>query len=99
VLTVKTICASDLDCVKIAFLGQASAMSERTLEYACKIISYFSRFGILFLFNEINGNPPYLTLNPEDEMQQVVVIGREVLLEINSKYWDYNQENLTSKFT
>lgn len=91
-LSVKTICASDSENVKIAFLGQASAMSYRTLEYACKIIFYFSRFGFLFLFNEINGSPSYITLNPEDEMHQVVVIGREVLWEINSTYWDYSKE-------
>ena len=95
-LAVSTICASDLNSVKIAFLGQASIMSQRTLDYACKIIFYFSRFGFLFLFNETNGHPAYITLNPEDEMQQVVVIGRELLLDINSKYWDYPKENLTS---
>ena len=93
-LAVNTICPSDLNNVKIAFLGQTSIMSQRTLEYACKIIFYFSRFGFLFLFNEINGHSAYITLNPDDEMQQIVVIGREVLLKINSKYWDYSKENI-----
>ena len=94
-LTVMTLCASNSDSVKLAILGQASAMSQRTLEYACKIILYFSRFGFLFLFNIINDNPAYITLNPEDEMHQVVVVGREVLWDINSKYWDYSKDNQT----
>ncbi len=88
-LGVNPICASDQERWKSSILGGASALSERTLNYACKAIWYFSRIGFLFLFNEYNGKPPYIKLRRDDEMHQMVVIGRDVLSTLNLKYWDY----------
>lgn len=88
-MATRPICASDPDSNKISLLGSASALSERTLNYACKSIWYFSRLGFLFLFNKLNGNPPYIELKKDDEMYQMVLIGRDVLSKLNLKYWDY----------
>lgn len=88
-LGIQSICVSDPSSCKISILGGASALSERTLNQACKTIWYFSRLGFLFLFNEYNGNPPYIKLKKDDEMYQMVVIGRDVLSKLNLKYWDY----------
>lgn len=88
-IAIRAICASDPDSCKTSLLGCASASSERTLNYACKAIWYFSRLGFLFLFNEFNGKPPYIELKKDDEMYQMVLIGRDVLSKLNLKYWDY----------
>lgn len=90
-LAVRTVCVSDPNEFGISILGRASAASECTLNYACKTIWYFSRLGFLFLFNEHNGKPPYIELNKEDEMHQIVVIGRDVLTDLNQKYWEYSK--------
>lgn len=88
-IAIRPICASDPDSCRTSILGCASALSERTLNYACKSIWYFSRLGFLFLFNELNGKPPYIELKKDDEMYQMVLIGRDVLSKLNLKYWDY----------
>ena len=88
-IAIRAICASDLDSCRTSILGCASASSEKTLNYACKSIWYFSRLGFLFLFNELNGKPPYIELKKDDEMYQMVLIGRDVLSKLNLKYWDY----------
>jgi hypothetical protein len=98
-LAIRSICASDPDSCRTSILGCASALSEKTLNYACKTIWYFSRLGFLFLFNEFNGRPPYIEFKKDDEMHQMVVIGRDVLSKLNLKYWDYEiyQENDLTK--
>jgi hypothetical protein len=88
-LGIQSISASDPDSYKISILGGASALSERTLNHTCKTIWYFSRLGFLFLFNEYNDKPPYIRLKKDDEMYQMVVIGRDVLSKLNLRYWDY----------
>ena len=92
-LAMKTICASKPNEHGISILGRASAASERTLNYACKTIWYFSRLGFLFLFNEYNELPPYIELVKEDEMHQMVVIGSDVINELNKKYWEFSIYN------
>jgi hypothetical protein len=69
--------------------GQLSASSERTLHYACKSIWYFSRFGFNIMFNEHKALKPLISFDKEDEMQQMVIIGRNVLNELNQKYWEH----------
>jgi len=92
-LAMKTMCASEPNTHRISILGRASALSERTLNYACKIIWYFSRLGFLFLFNKYNEFPPFIELDKEDEMHQMVVIGRDVINELNKKYWEFSIDN------
>ena len=41
------------------------------------------------LFNEHDSQPPVITLNKEDEMHQIAVVGREVIQALNLKYWEY----------
>lgn len=73
--------------------GRLSPASERTLSYACKSIWYFSRFGFLLLFNEVNGNKPLVVVDKDDEMHQVVIVGREVISKLNLKYWQHRKSS------
>ena len=88
-LATHTLSAADPDVTGPSFLGMASACSERTLHFACKSIWYFSRFGFMMLFNEYKSMLPVISLEKDDEMHQVVVVGRQVLQELNQKYWSY----------
>lgn len=90
VLTIGTPTASDPSVHAASVFGCASAASERTLNYACKTIWYFSRLGFLMIFEQHLGCEPLISLNKEDEMQQLVVVGRDVLAAINRKYWEHD---------
>jgi hypothetical protein len=89
VLTTLTISATDPDRHGVAFLGLASACSDRTLNFACKSIWYFACFGFMMLFNEHNSQPAVIPVNKEDEMHQVAVVGRYVIQRLNRRYWSY----------
>lgn len=88
-LTTFTLSAEDPDKHGPAFLGLASACSERTLNFACKSIWYFACFGFMMLFNEHNSQPPVIQVDKEDEMQQFVVVGRYVIQRLNRRYWSH----------
>ncbi len=88
-LTTHTISAADPDKTGPAFLGMASACSDRTLNFACKSIWYFACFGFMMLFNEHESNQAVIELDKEDEMHQLVVVGRGVIQKLNRKYWTY----------
>ncbi|TDQ75493.1 hypothetical protein [Paraburkholderia silvatlantica] len=88
-LTMKTFAADAPETVANAILGSASAASERTLDFACKTIWYFSRFGFFLIYNGYGGRSAVLQLDKEDEMHQMVVVGRDVLSVLNKKYWEY----------
>ena len=86
-LTTVTLSAEDPDKHSPAFLGLASACSDRTLNFACKSIWYFACFGFMMLFNEHNSQPPVIRVDKEDEMHQLAVVGRYVIQRLNRKYW------------
>lgn len=86
-LTTLTFSAEDPGKHGPAFLGLASACSDRTLNFACKSIWYFACLGFMMLFNEHNSQPPVIRVDKEDEMHQVVVVGRHVIQRLNFKYW------------
>jgi hypothetical protein len=88
-LTTHTLSVADPDKTGASFLGMASACSERTLHFACKSVWYFSRFGFMMLFNEHKDMPPVISLEQDDKMHQVVVVGRDVLQNLNHKYWSH----------
>ncbi|MCK9383406.1 MAG: hypothetical protein M0Q15_02030 [Nevskia sp.] len=88
-LSTITLTAEDPDMHGPAFLGLASACSERTLDFACKSIWYFACFGFMMLFNEHNSHPPVIPVDKEDEMHQMAVVGRYVIQRLNRKYWSY----------
>jgi len=88
-LATLTLSAADPNVHGPAFLGMASACSERTLNFTCKSIWYFACLGFMMIFNEDQGKPPIIPLDEEDEMQQLVVVGRHVIQNINRKYWDH----------
>ncbi len=88
-LTTITLSASDPKTHGPAFLGKASVASERTLNFACKSIWYFCCLGFMLLFNEHDSQPPVITLNKEDQMHQIAVVGRNVIQALNIKYWKY----------
>lgn len=88
-LTTLTMSAADPDETGPAFLGMASACSDRTLNFACKSIWYFACFGFMMLFNEHDSNSPIIALDKDDEMHQLVVVGRGVIQALNRKYWSY----------
>jgi len=73
----------------LGLFGKLSPASERTLSHACKTIWYFSRFGFLLLFNEVNGQKPLVVVDKDDEMHQMVIVGREVLSKLNLRYWQH----------
>lgn len=88
-LTTLTLSAEDPGIYGSAFLGMASACSDRTLNFACKSIWYFACFGFMMIFNEHNYQSPIVQVDKEDEMHQLVVVGRGVLQSLNQKYWSY----------
>lgn len=88
-LTTRTLSAANPDAHGPAFLGMASACSERTLNFACKSIWYFACFGFMMLFNEHESQPPVILVDKEDEMHQLAVVGRHVLQRLNRKYWSH----------
>lgn len=88
-LTTLTLSARDPDVYGLAFLGMASAMSERTLAFACMSIWYFCCFGFMMLFNEHQGQPAVIELKKDDERHQVVVVGRHVLQILTKRYWNH----------
>jgi hypothetical protein len=88
-LTTRTLSAANPDSHGPAFLGMASACSDRTLNFACKSIWYFACFGFMMLFNEHNSQTPIIQLNKDDEMHQMAVCGRYVLQRLNKKYWSH----------
>lgn len=88
-LTTCTLSAADPEKHGPAFLGLASACSDRTLNFACKSIWYFSCFGFMMLFNEHNSHPPVIRVDKEDEMHQLAVVGRYVIQKLNRKYWSH----------
>lgn len=88
-LTTLTMSAENPDKHGPAFLGLASACSDRTLNFACKSIWYFACFGFMMLFNEHDSQPPIIRVNKEDEMHQLVVVGRYVIQRLNRKYWSH----------
>lgn len=88
-LTTLTLSAEDPEKHGPAFLGLASAFSDRTLNFACKSIWYFACFGFMMLFNEHKSQPPVIRVDKEDEMHQFVVIGRYVIQRLNRKYWSH----------
>jgi hypothetical protein len=88
-LTTRTLSAEDPDKHGLAFLGLASACSDRTLNFACKSIWYFACFGFMMLFNEHNSQPPVIRVDKEDEMHQLAVVGRYVIQRLNQRYWSH----------
>lgn len=88
-LTAHTIPGVDPEMTRPAFLGMASACSERTLNFACKSVWYFACFGFMMLFNEYESNQAVIQLVKEDEMHQMVVVGRRVIQNLNRKYWSH----------
>jgi len=89
-LSAMPICLDENGTHKPGILGCASELSIRTLDYACKAIWYFSRIGFLLLFESYSHQPPLFSLNPKDEMNQVVLIGREILSKLVIKYWEHD---------
>jgi hypothetical protein len=89
-LTAMPNCLDESDTHKPGILGCASEFSIRTLDYACKAIWYFSRIGFLLLFEPFSDQKPLFRLNPKDEMNQIVLIGREILSKLVIKYWEHN---------
>ncbi len=89
-LTAMPICLDESETLKPGILGCASELSVRTLDYASKAIWYFSRVGFLLLFEPFSGQAPLFRLNFQDEMNQVVVIGREIFSKLVIKYWECN---------
>ncbi|HWU98206.1 MAG TPA: hypothetical protein VN114_06815, partial [Oxalicibacterium sp.] len=73
----------------LAFLGKASAFSERTLKFSCKAIWYFSCFGFKMLCSEHNSRSAIVKIEKENELHQMAVIGAHVLQKLNLKYWNY----------
>lgn len=88
-LTALTLSAEDPDKHGPAFLGMASACSDRTLNFACKSIWYFACFGFMMIFNKHNSHAPVVQVNKEDEMHQLAVVGRYAIQSLNRKYWSY----------
>lgn len=88
-MTTLTLSAENPDAHGPAFLGMASACSDRTLNFTCKSIWYFACFGFMILFNEHDSNPPVIALDKEDEIHQLAVVGRYVIQRLNLKYWEY----------
>jgi len=88
-LTTLTLSAENPDKHGPAFLGLASACSDRTLNFACKSIWYFACFGFMMLFNEHNSQPPVIPVDKEDEMHQLAVVGRYVIQRLNRRYWSH----------
>ncbi len=88
-LTTRTLSAANPDNHGPAFLGMASACSDRTLNFACRSIWYFACFGFMMLFNEHNSQPPIIQVDKEDEMHQMAVCGRYVIQRLNRKYWSH----------
>lgn len=88
-LTACTLSADNPNAHGPAFLGMASACSDRTLNFACKSIWYFACFGFMMLFNEHNSSPPVISVDKEDEMHQMAVVGRYVIQRLNRKYWEH----------
>lgn len=89
-LTTLTLSAKNPDLYGSAFLGMASLNSERTLNFACKSIWYFSCFGFLMLFNNHANNSPVIPFDKENVHHQMVIIGRDIIQYFNKKYWDHN---------
>lgn len=90
-----TICAANPDSLGPSFLGMASVCSERTLNFACKSIWYFACFGFMMIFNEYKSQPPIIVLDKEDKIHQLVVCGRDVIRNLNKKYWSHEIYGLT----
>ncbi len=92
-----TLRARNDDEIGSALLGKASAMSERTLAFACMCIWYFSCYGCMFLFDGTEEHPPLLSAtDPDDEMQQMAYFGRDVYQKLIGTYWEhsiYKKEN------
>lgn len=86
-----TLRARNDDEVGIALLGKASAMSERTLAFACTCIWYFSCYGCMFLFNGTEEHPPLLSaVDRDDEMHQMAYFGRYVYQKLMRNYWEHS---------
>jgi len=91
VLATRAVDVEDPNLMVPAVFGCLTAASERTLKHACKSLWYFSCFGFLLLFNEHAGKKPLITLDKEDEMHQMAVVGRKVVQELNFKYWEFTK--------
>lgn len=91
-LTTMPICLDETETLRPGILGCASTLSIRTLDYACKTIWYFSRIGFILLFETFSDQKPLFSLNPLYEMNQVVVIGREIYSKLVLKYWEETDE-------
>jgi len=87
-LAVKTPVAGDPEKYAIAILGQASAASERTLNFACKTIWYFSRVADFLLLNDLEKLTALFKIEM-NELHQTIIVGRNVIHELNRRYWDY----------
>lgn len=88
-LATRTLSAEDPAEQGPAFLGLASACSDRTLNFACKSIWYFACFGFMLLFNEHNSHPAVIRVDKEDEMHQLAIVGRYVIQRLNRRYWSH----------
>lgn len=90
-LCARTLSARNDDEIGIAILGRASAMSERTLAFACMCIWYFSCYGGMFLFNGTDKHPPLLSASErDDEMHQMAHLGRHVYQKLMRNYWEHS---------
>lgn len=81
--------AKNAELHAIGILGQASAASEETLNFACKSIWYFTSLGFFLIFNDHDNNPPLIVMDKENKLHQHAVVGRRVIQTMNTRYWDY----------
>lgn len=86
-MTCLPISAENKEEHRIGIFGRASANSSRTLSYAALTTWYFSRLSFGKLLGHSDSDDSLLILNKEDENHRSIVIGREVLSEITTKYW------------
>jgi len=88
-LTSVSINADDPHNYGPAYLGRATAFSERTLEFCCKTIWYFISFGFALLVNDEEFKSNLMQMPKDDERPRLVVIGRDAIQRVVLKYWNH----------
>jgi hypothetical protein len=78
----------DPDTLEPAFLGKATVSSKLTISYAAMTLWYFSRFGYLYIFEGKGDVPALVDFDKLDEVHRSIIIGRDVLSKLTTKYWD-----------
>lgn len=77
---------------RIGTLGLCNSASIGTLDATNKAIWYFSRVGCHLMFRETK--QPFHVIDPNDEIDRLVVLGREVLHVLVSRHWYDHKEKL-----